>query len=114
MNPAHPSCRSWASPTCLSCPVSGGRLPTLHAAPHSDANMRLPAPSHARRVCGIPAHLVTCTASSQSGDYNLSLLDGLAQVPGLTLVNCANELNAAYAAGEPVCVWGGWGGGEHQ
>jgi hypothetical protein len=33
------------------------------------------------------------------GDYNLPLLDGLAQVPGLTLVNTANELNAAYAAG---------------
>ncbi|KAI8473166.1 MAG: thiamine diphosphate-binding protein [Monoraphidium minutum] len=32
------------------------------------------------------------------GDYNLPLLDGLAAVPGLTLVNTANELNAAYAA----------------
>ncbi|GBF93529.1 pyruvate decarboxylase-like [Raphidocelis subcapitata] len=32
------------------------------------------------------------------GDYNLPLLDGLALVPGLTLVNTANELNAGYAA----------------
>jgi pyruvate decarboxylase len=32
------------------------------------------------------------------GDYNLPLLDGLAQVPGLTMVNTANELNAGYAA----------------
>lgn len=32
------------------------------------------------------------------GDYNLPLLDGLMMVPGLTLVNTANELNAGYAA----------------
>ncbi len=40
------------------------------------------------------------------GDYNLPLLDGLAQVPGLTMVNTSNELNAGYAAGE--------GGGKHD
>jgi hypothetical protein len=33
------------------------------------------------------------------GDFNLPLLDSLAKVPGLTLVNTSNELNSAYAAG---------------
>jgi hypothetical protein len=35
------------------------------------------------------------------GDFNLPLLDSLAKVPGLTLVNTSNELNSAYAAGNP-------------
>jgi TPP-dependent 2-oxoacid decarboxylase len=34
------------------------------------------------------------------GDFNLPLLDSLAMVPGLTLVNTSNELNSAYAAGD--------------
>jgi hypothetical protein len=36
-----------------------------------------------------------------TGDYNLPLLDGLATVPGLTMVNTANELNAAVRRGAP-------------
>jgi hypothetical protein len=34
------------------------------------------------------------------GDFNLPLLDSLARVPGLLIVNCASELGCAYAAGE--------------
>ncbi|KAG5550610.1 hypothetical protein RHGRI_015530 [Rhododendron griersonianum] len=48
---------------------------------------------------------------SVSGDFNLKLLDQLIAEPGLTVVGCCNELNAAYAAdgfarsrGVGVCV----------
>jgi hypothetical protein len=34
------------------------------------------------------------------GDFNLPMLDSLARVPGLLIVNCASELGCAYAAGE--------------
>lgn len=33
-----------------------------------------------------------------SGDFNLSLLDGLIAEPELNLIGCCNELNAGYAA----------------
>ncbi len=32
------------------------------------------------------------------GDFNFNILDSVIQAPGLTWVNCTNELNAAYAA----------------
>eukprot|EP00882_Tetradesmus_deserticola_P002684 GHRQ01002855.1.p1 GENE.GHRQ01002855.1~~GHRQ01002855.1.p1 ORF type:complete len:308 (+),score=108.40 GHRQ01002855.1:231-1154(+) len=43
------------------------------------------------------------------GDFNLPLLDSLAKVPGLTLVNTSNELNAAYAADGFARATGGLG-----
>lgn len=32
------------------------------------------------------------------GDFNFGLLDEMSTVPGLSIVNCSNELNAGYAA----------------
>eukprot|EP00882_Tetradesmus_deserticola_P009902 GHRQ01010463.1.p2 GENE.GHRQ01010463.1~~GHRQ01010463.1.p2 ORF type:complete len:111 (+),score=7.14 GHRQ01010463.1:231-563(+) len=43
------------------------------------------------------------------GDFNLPLLDSLAKVPDLTLVNTSNELNAAYAADGFARATGGLG-----
>ncbi|WIA38705.1 hypothetical protein OEZ86_002005 [Tetradesmus obliquus] len=43
------------------------------------------------------------------GDFNLPLLDSLAKVPGLTLVNTCNELNSAYAADGFARATGGLG-----
>ena len=34
----------------------------------------------------------------RTGDYNLVLLDELLKNPDLAMINCCNELNAAYAA----------------
>ena len=36
------------------------------------------------------------------GDFNLSLLDALGKVPGLTIVGTASELGCAYAAGKDI------------
>ena len=55
-----------------------------------------PAAPAAPQLRLLPSH--PPATPSLAGDYNLPLLDGLAQVPGLTLVNTANELNAGYAA----------------
>ena len=66
--------------------------PPLHAA---DSPPAAPAAPQLRLL---PSHPPARHPFSLAGDYNLPLLDGLAQVPGLTLVNTANELNAGYAA----------------